>query len=73
MKIIKLAQAKRVRAEYWESVGEWVLVDADKPRSMNLRPLGIPWERGIGQDLFTFPDREEAEQAIVEKGWEVVK
>ena len=63
---------KKVRAEYWEAVGNWVLVPADKPRDRNLRPMGKAYERGIGINIFEFSNKEDAENFAVEKGWEVV-
>ena len=69
----KIAQAKRVRAEYWKSVGNWCLIDADKPIDRNLSPLGKPLKLGIGQTVFEFESKEEAEVFAKKKGWDVVE
>jgi hypothetical protein len=61
-------KARRVKAEYWKSVGNWVLVPLDKPNDRNLRPLGIPLELGIGQEVLEFNTKEEAEQFAIQNG-----
>jgi len=68
----KKAQSQKVRAEFWKSVGSWVLVDPDKPRDRNLRPLGKAWEKGMGQDLYEFNTAKEAEKFAKENGWEFI-
>ena len=68
----KIAQRTlKVRSEYWKALDNWVLVDANKPRDRNLRPLGKTWKQGIGQDVFEFESKKEAEKFAMEKGWEI--
>jgi hypothetical protein len=69
----KKAQVEKVRPEFWKSVGSWVLVDSDKPKDRNLRPLGKALEKGMGQTIYEFKTIQEAEIFAKEHGWEVVK
>ena len=62
----------KVCPEYWKSVGNWVLVPSGKPRDRNLRPLGKSWELGMGQDIFEFNNKEEAEKFARENNYELV-
>jgi len=60
-----------VHPEYWQSLGNWVLVPTDQPRDRNLRPMGRSLETGINIEIFEFDSKEKAEKFATEKGWKL--